>query len=76
LELLKRIPNNSIDLIVTSPPYDNIRGYKGFTINLSGIGEELYRVMKGGGIVVTIMQVELAKKIRERRSFIKKIICV
>ena len=27
-ERLKEIPNDSIDLVVTSPPYDNLRSYK------------------------------------------------
>ena len=29
LELMKNIPDNSIDLTVTSPPYDNLRTYNG-----------------------------------------------
>lgn len=31
LNLLKRIPNNFVDLVVTSPPYDNLRNYKGYS---------------------------------------------
>jgi DNA modification methylase len=53
---LKNLPSNSIDLMVASPPYDNIRNYKGFSLNLSEIGKELYRVMKEGGIAVMVMQ--------------------
>jgi site-specific DNA-methyltransferase (adenine-specific) len=56
LEGLKQIPDKSIDLMIASPPYDNIRDYKGFNINLSEIGKELFRVMKNGGIVVMVMQ--------------------
>ncbi len=56
LELLKKLPDNSIDLMVASPPYDNIREYNGFKIDLSVIGKELFRVMKNGGIVVMVMQ--------------------
>lgn len=53
---LKKIPDNSIDLMVASPPYDNLRDYKGFNINLNKIGSELYRVLKNGGVAVMIMQ--------------------
>lgn len=56
LELLKKLPENSIDLMVTSPPYDDIRDYKGFSLDLSGIGKELFRVMKDGGIAVVVIQ--------------------
>src|SRR5207248_11749807 len=45
-----------IDLVVTSPPYDNIRDYHGFEIDLSQLGKELYRVLKPGGIVALVMQ--------------------
>ena len=56
LEGLKQLPDNSIDLMVASPPYDNLRDYNGFNINLSGIGKELFRIMKEGGVVVMVMQ--------------------
>jgi site-specific DNA-methyltransferase (adenine-specific) len=56
LELLKQIPNDSIDLVVTSPPYDNIRDYKGFSLDLNQTGAELFRVMKEGSIVAVVIQ--------------------
>lgn len=52
LDVLKRIPDGSIDLTVTSPPYDNLREYNGFEWDFVGIAEELYRVTKDGGVVV------------------------
>lgn len=54
--VLKKIPDNSIDLVVTSPPYDALRNYNGFSLNLHNIGLELYRVTKPGGIVVMVIQ--------------------
>src|SRR5690625_3317922 len=48
---MKRIPGDSIDLTVTSPPYDNLRTYKGFEWDFEGIAKELYRVTKEGGLV-------------------------
>jgi len=56
LEGLKKLPDNSIDLMVASPPYDKMRDYNGFKIDLNAIGKELFRVMKEGGIVVMVMQ--------------------
>ena len=55
LEGLKLIPDKSIDLTVTSPPYDNLRTYKGFTWDFEGIAKELYRVTKQGGVVVWVV---------------------
>lgn len=57
LEVLKDIPNNSIDLVVTSPPYDNLRTYNGNIEQwnfekFKDITKELYRTIKKGGIVV------------------------
>lgn len=56
LDGLKKLPKESIELMVSSPPYDNIRDYKGFSLDLSAIGKELFRVMKNGGIAVMVMQ--------------------
>ena len=53
---LKKFPDNSIDIVVTSPPYDSTRDYKGFTYNLHDTGKELYRVLKNGGIVAMVIQ--------------------
>ena len=60
LEGMKRIPDNTIDLTVTSPPYDNLRTYNGNIEQWSfekfqGIAKELYRVTKQGGVVVWIV---------------------
>ena len=43
------------DLTVTSPPYDNLRTYKGYTFDFEGIARELYRVTKPGGVVVWVV---------------------
>lgn len=60
LELMKDIPDGSIDLTVTSPPYDNLRKYNGNIAGWSfdkfkGIAQELYRITKSGGVVVWVV---------------------
>lgn len=60
LERMKEIPDGSVDLTVTSPPYDNLRSYNG---NNEQWGEhvwkavirDLYRVTKDGGVVVWVV---------------------
>ena len=55
LEVMKSLPSQSIDLTVTSPPYDNLRTYNGYSFDFEGIAKELYRVTKDGGIVVWVV---------------------
>ncbi len=52
---MRDMPDRFIDLVVTSPPYDDMRSYKGHAaIDVLKIAQELYRVVKVGGIVVWI----------------------
>ena len=54
---MKYIPNNSVDLIVTSPPYDELRDYKGnSSFDLHQVGIEVFRVLKEGGIAAMVIQ--------------------
>ena len=55
LETMGRMPDNYIDLTVTSPPYDNLRDYEGFSFPFEDIAKELYRVTKPGGVVVWVV---------------------
>lgn len=53
---MKKMPNDCIDLVVTSPPYDAIRNYNGYCFNLHDTGEQIFRVLKEGGIAVMVIQ--------------------
>lgn len=55
LDVLKNIASESIDLTVTSPPYDDLRLYNGYSFDFENIAKELYRVTKQGGVVVWIV---------------------
>ena len=55
LEGMRQIPDGSIDLTVTSPPYDNLRTYNGYCFDFENIAKELYRVTKPGGVVVWVV---------------------
>lgn len=54
-EILRDLLNDSIDLTVTSPPYDEIRDYDGYDFDFESVAKELYRVTKKGGIVVWVV---------------------
>jgi site-specific DNA-methyltransferase (adenine-specific) len=55
LDTMSRMPDEFIDLTVTSPPYDNLRTYNGYSFDFESIAKELYRVTKDGGIVVWVV---------------------
>ena len=55
LDTMARMPDNFIDLTVTSPPYDNLRDYKGYSFDFESIAKELFRVTKQGGVVVWVV---------------------
>jgi DNA modification methylase len=52
LETMAKMPDNFIDLTVTSPPYDDLRTYNGYCFDFESVAKELYRVTKKGGVVV------------------------
>lgn len=52
---MAKIPDNFIDLTVTSPPYDGLRTYNGYSFPFEEIAKELYRVTKEGGVVVWVV---------------------
>lgn len=55
VEVMRGMEADSINLTVTSPPYDNIRDYKGFSFDFESLAKELLRVTKQGGVVVWVV---------------------
>jgi site-specific DNA-methyltransferase (adenine-specific) len=54
-EVMNSIPDKSIDLVLTSPPYDNLREYGGHSWCFECVSKHLWRVIKPGGVVVWIV---------------------
>jgi site-specific DNA-methyltransferase (adenine-specific) len=59
LDKMKLIPNDIIDMVLTSPPYDNLRSYNE-SLNWGEhiwkpVIEQLFRIIKVGGVVVWIV---------------------
>ncbi|MEL7606535.1 MAG: site-specific DNA-methyltransferase [Sedimentibacter saalensis] len=54
-EGMRYLKSDSINLTITSPPYDNIRNYNGYNVNFEVVIEELFRVTKSGGVVVWVV---------------------
>ena len=54
-ELLRTCEDESVDLVVTSPPYDNLRNYRGFRFPFEEIAQELTRIIRPGGVIVWVV---------------------
>lgn len=55
LKTMKKMPDNKLDMVLTSPPYDNLRSYKGYSFDFEPVAKELYRVIKQGGVLVWVV---------------------
>lgn len=55
IDTMDKMPDNFVDLTVTSPPYDNLRTYNGYSFDFESIAKQLFRVTKKGGIIVWIV---------------------
>jgi len=66
---MRLIPDGSVDLTITSPPYDDLRVYNGFEWDFEATAKELYRVTKNGGIVVWVVGDKTEKGTETGTSF-------
>jgi len=56
VEGMSLLPDASVDVAMTSPPYDAVRAYEGFEFDLHATGEQLHRLLKPGGIAAMVIQ--------------------
>ena len=69
VEGLRLLDDCSVDLTVTSPPYDNLRQYKGYSFDFDAVATELFRVTKDGGVVVWVINDATVKGSETGTSF-------
>lgn len=59
MELMKEIPDGSVDMVLTSPPYDDLRSYNGslcFNFDVfQHVAEQIKRVLAKGGVCVWVV---------------------
>ena len=71
--VLSTIKSNSVDLVVTSPPYDELRDYNNDSVwdfnSFKKIARQLYRVVKDGGVVVWVVGDSVVKGNKSLSSF-------
>ncbi len=69
IDTMKRMPDSCIDLTVTSPPYDDLRNYNGYSFDFENVAKELFRVTKNGGVVVWVVNDKTDKGSETLTSF-------
>lgn len=69
IETLRRLENETIDLVITSPPYDGVRKYNGFSFDLDSLAQELFRTLKTGGVIVWVVNDQVIKGSETGTSF-------
>ncbi len=55
LDTMSRMPDGYVDMVMTSPPYSDIRDYEGFKFDFEKTAQGLYRVLKEGGVCVWVV---------------------
>ena len=68
-ELMNTMESESVDLVITSPPYDDLRTYNGYSFDFKNIAKELYRITKKGGVIVWIVSDQTIKGSETGTSF-------
>jgi len=55
LETLRKLPDDAIDMTITSPPYDDLRDYNGYHFPVEDIAAGLFVKTKAGGVVIWVV---------------------
>ena len=55
VKFMKSLGKESVDLTVTSPPYDELRNYNGYNFDFENIAKGLFNVTKKRGVVVWVV---------------------
>jgi len=53
IDIIPYLPK--INLVITSPPYDNLRDYKGYNFNFKKIANLVYKKVKYGGVIIWVV---------------------
>jgi len=69
IEFMQNIETETIDLVVTSPPYDSLRNYEEYTFDLHKTGKEIYRILKNGGVCAIVIQDQTKNFAKSLTSF-------
>lgn len=69
LETMKKMKDNFIDLTITSPPYDDLRSYNGYSFDFENIAKQLFRITKQGRTLVWVVGDKIKNRSESGTSF-------
>ena len=55
IDTMAKMPTESVDMVLTSPPYDDLRNYNGYDLPFEKIVKDLFRILKKGGVVIWVV---------------------
>jgi len=55
VEVMSQMEPESVDMVLTSPPYDNLRTYNGYSFDFEQTAQQIFRVLKKGGVCVWVV---------------------
>ncbi len=55
IDTMAKMPAESVDMVLTSPPYDDLRNYNGYDLPFEKIVKDLFRILKKGGVVIWVV---------------------
>ena len=55
VDFMQNMETDSVDMTLTSPPYDDLRTYNGYHFDFESIARGLFRITKQGGVVVWVV---------------------
>lgn len=69
IETMANMPDDFIDLIITSPPYDGLRKYNGYSFDFENVAIGIKRILRPGGVIVWIVSDSTIKGSESGTSF-------
>ena len=66
---MQGIDKESVDMIITSPPYDNMRKYKGFEFDFEAVSQGMWNVIKPGGVCCWVVTDQIINGSKSLTSF-------
>ena len=55
IDELNKLDDESVDAFITSPPYDNLRDYNGYSFPFEDIAKVMYQKLAKGGVIVWVV---------------------
>ena len=72
VDVLDGLDDESVDAFITSPPYDNLRDYNGYSFPFEEIATKMYQKLAKGGVIVWVVGDAVLKGSETGSSFLRK----